>query len=146
MKISTYRYGEVREDFALRVGTARRIPRVRRPCDFGRQGYFDLWLQGLSPSARLSARFRKKEMPFSKFASAYRMEMRRMEPRQLIALVALLSRHQAVSLGCFCEDATRCHRSVLQHLVETAAAALPSVSLAQRHESTSPVCYMEDEI
>lgn len=134
--VATYRYGETRTDFALRIGVSRQTPRAR-------QAPFDLWLRALSPSAALESRFRKKLISFSGFASAYRREMRRTEPRQLIDLVAFLAREQPISLGCFCEREDLCHRSILQGLIE--AAALPRTPYIARRESSSPVCFMSDD-
>lgn len=136
MRVATYRYGEVQTDFALRIGVSRRMSRMR-------PAPFDLWLRALAPSEKLEGRFRKKLISFSEFAAAYRGEMRRTEPRQLIELLAFLAEEQAVSLGCSCEDEAICHRSILQSLIKV----VPPLKRRwnPRHESASPVCFMEEE-
>lgn len=135
--VTTYRYGETRTDFALRLGVARKVPRVKHG-----QRPFDLLLQILSPSPKLEERFQNKHLSLAKFAVAYRAEMRRPEPRQIIALVAFLAEEQPISLGCFCEDDAACHRSILKCLIEEATPR--RAPWMGRRESTSPVCLLGD--
>lgn len=133
--MATYRYGEVRTDFALRIGVARKASRIKPPP-------FDLWLRALSPSAELEERFHTQQLSFAQFAAAYRAEMRRTEPHQLIDFIAFFAQEESMSLGCFCEREDMCHRSLLQRLIEDAT---PSRSLWMgRRESTSPVCLLGD--
>ena len=133
--METYRCGEPRSDLALRIGVFRRRNREDNP---------DIWLPALSPSVKLSSRFRNKQIPYPKFAAAYRAEMKSFEPCQLIILLALLSQKMPVSLGCHCEDGARCHRKILKRLIENTAEKLSSLIPASRHEGSSPVCYMEE--
>jgi len=105
---------------------------------------FDIWLPVLSPSVKLEARYRGGQIPVSKFAAAYRAEMRALEPRQLIVLLALLSQNMPVSLGCHCEGEGRCHRRALRRLIESTAEKVSSLIPVSRHEGASPVCFMEE--
>jgi len=57
-----------------------------------------------------------------RFFAAYEREMRQTEPRQAIALLAALAQRTPISVGCFCSDESRCHRSRLKRLIEKAAA------------------------
>jgi uncharacterized protein YeaO (DUF488 family) len=143
--IGTYRYGEPRADSSLRIGVARQPPRGVRHQDYQKKNYFDLWLRVLSPSPELVSRYRKKLIIFSEFEAGYRAEMGRMEPRQVIGLVALLSRSRPISIGCFCEREDSCHRSILKRLIESADSEFPPGQSAERRPNASPVCYLEEE-
>jgi uncharacterized protein YeaO (DUF488 family) len=104
----------------LRLGTVRRPPRGVRKTDYARLDYYDVWLPDLAPSAALvswalgapwtPARWRT-------FARRYRAEMRAPVPDRLLALLAALSARTALAVGCYCEDASRCHRVVLRELL-----------------------------
>jgi uncharacterized protein YeaO (DUF488 family) len=126
LAVATYRYGEGKLPAGLCLGVTRQVPRGVKRADYAARGYFDLWLPLLAPSQPLVTAFKKDGLPFAGFARRYRAEMRRPEARQAIQLLAAVARHQPVNLGCFCRDAERCHRSVLQALVagESAASAL----------------------
>ena len=97
----------------LRLGTVRRPPRGVRKDDYARLNYYDLWLPDLAPSARLVAQAQKN---WEGFAKAYRREMKAPAADRLLGLLAAMSQHQDVSVGCYCEDEARCHRSVLREL------------------------------
>lgn len=144
MNVETYRSGEPRADFALRIEVSRGHSRMTRSQQKHGKGDFDVWLPVLAPSARLAACYRGRKMTFSQFAAAYRTEMRAFEPRQLIVLLALLSQNISVSLGCHCEEESRCHRRILKRLIESTAKRVGSMTPVARHESASPVCYMEE--
>jgi len=104
----------------LRLGTVRRLPRGVRKADYAKRDYFDLWLPELAPSAKLlayataapwtAARWRK-------YSHAYLREMRQPSARRLLDLLARLSRRANFSVGCYCEDERRCHRSILRALL-----------------------------
>lgn len=132
-------------DSSLRIGVARQPPRGVRHQDYRKKNYFDLWLRVLSPSPELVSRYRKKRITFSEFESAYRAEMGRVEPRQVIELVALLSRNRPVSIGCFCEREGYCHRSILKRLIESADSEFPPDRSPERRPNASPVCFLEEE-
>jgi uncharacterized protein YeaO (DUF488 family) len=104
----------------LRIGTVRRPPRGVRKADYGRRDYYDAWLPELSPSAPLVSYALSKpwtDARWTSYARRYRAEMRQPAARRLIALLAALSRTADFSVGCYCEDARRCHRSLLAALL-----------------------------
>src|SRR5690242_4897024 len=103
----------------LRIGTVRRPPRGVRKEAIAAQDYYDVWLPALAPSAALvkqalAARTGKQWMTF---ARKYRAEMKAPEAMHLLDLLAALSRDASFSVGCYCEDAARCHRSILRELL-----------------------------
>jgi len=104
----------------LRIGAARRPPRGVKKKDYARLDYYDVWLPELAPSQKtvswaLAQPWTEKR--WAKFARDYRREMGRPEAARLIELLARLSRHADFSLGCYCEDESRCHRSILRALL-----------------------------
>jgi uncharacterized protein YeaO (DUF488 family) len=104
----------------LRLGTVRRPPRGVRKSDFAKRDYYDLWLPLLAPSQALVSRAMSQawtERGWAKFAKAYRAEMAKSAPKQAIELLARMSEHANFSVGCYCEDEDRCHRSVLKQLL-----------------------------
>lgn len=137
--ITTHRYGEPRSDNALRIGTTRYPPRGVRQQDYAAKDHFDLWLRALSPSATLLGAYRKGQLTFPQFEVRYRAEMKQTEPRQVMDMLALLSRHQPLSVGCSCQKEDQCHRSILKELLTAAAAALPWEFGWQRRPSESGV-------
>ena len=111
----------------LRLGTVRRPPRGVKKSDFARRDYYDLWLPALAPSQPLVSRALAKpwtEARWAQFEKAYRREMSRPVPSQIIALLARLSHHGDFSVGCYCQDESRCHRSILSELLRQAGAKL----------------------
>ena len=104
----------------LRLGTARHLPRGVRKQDYAKRNYFDLWLPELAPSAKLVAFAQAQpwtEARWRKFSGAYRREMAQPSPNRLLDVLARLSRQADFSVGCYCEDEARCHRSVLRALL-----------------------------
>jgi uncharacterized protein YeaO (DUF488 family) len=104
----------------LRLGTVRRPPRGVRKEDYARRDYFDLWLPDLAPSAE-SVKLALSE-PFTParwntFVKRYRREMKEPSAQRLLALLAALSHQTDFSVGCYCENADRCHRSILRELL-----------------------------
>jgi uncharacterized protein YeaO (DUF488 family) len=103
----------------LRVGTVRRPPRGVPKSEYASRNFYDVWLPELSPSAALvkQAQAATDERAWRRFASWYRSEMWRPEAARLLDLLAALSGQTNFSVGCYCEDETRCHRSVLKELL-----------------------------
>lgn len=111
----------------LRMGTARRLPRGVRKQDYARRNYFDVWLPELSPSAKLVGFAQAKPWTparWTRFSKAYRREMAQPSPNRLLETLARLSRQADFSVGCYCEDESRCHRSVLRELLREHGAKL----------------------
>ena len=128
MAIRVVRLGTPRlPDEGLRLGTVRRPPRGVRKEDFATRDWFDLWLPDLAPSAAVVKWALSEpwtEQRWEKYARAYRREMRAPEQQRLIALLAALSKSADFSIGCYCEDASHCHRSLLAQLLAEAGATM----------------------
>lgn len=103
----------------LRLGTVRRPPRGVPKAEFGSRNFYDAWLPDLAPSEALVKQGLKAldEKAWRAFVRKYRAEMKRPEAARLLALLAALSRRTHLSVGCYCEDEARCHRSVLRELL-----------------------------
>jgi uncharacterized protein YeaO (DUF488 family) len=104
----------------VRLGTVRRPPRGVRKEDYARRDYFDAWLPELAPSAGLVSAAMSGDLTPAKwksFASKYRREMNEPAARHLLAMLAALSKTANLSVGCYCEDESRCHRSLLRELL-----------------------------
>jgi len=116
-----------RKDEGLRIGTARRPPRGVRKTDYARLNYYDVWLPELAPSQKLVswALARPWTGPrWKKFARDYLREMRDPRAQRLLELLSALSRSANLSVGCYCEDEERCHRSLLRKLLREHGARL----------------------
>ena len=99
----------------LRIGTVRRPPRGVKKEDYARLDYYDLWLPDLAPSPKTIALAHKD---WKRFTRAYEREMKAPAAQRLLGLLAALSRQTDFSVGCYCEDEQRCHRSILRRLLE----------------------------
>jgi uncharacterized protein YeaO (DUF488 family) len=110
----------------LRIGTVRRPPRGVPKSQHASRDFYDVWLPDLAPSEALvkQALAAASEQAWRAFVRRYRAEMKRPEAVRLIALLAALSHTTALSVGCYCEDEARCHRSVLRELLREAGAEL----------------------
>jgi uncharacterized protein YeaO (DUF488 family) len=116
-----------RPDEGVRLGTVRRPPRGVRKQDYARRDYFDVWLPELAPSAPLVSW--ALSTPFTParwtvYARKYRREMAQPAAQRLLALLAALSAQTNFSVGCYCEDESRCHRAVLKQLLREHGAQL----------------------
>jgi uncharacterized protein YeaO (DUF488 family) len=111
------------KDEGLRLGTVRRPPRGVKKGDYARLDYYDVWVPDLAPSPSLVSWAQSDawtDRRWRQFARRYRVEMRAPAAGRLIALLAALSRTTDFSVGCYCADASRCHRSLLQQLLAEA--------------------------
>jgi uncharacterized protein YeaO (DUF488 family) len=128
MTMRVVRLGSPRvRDEGLRIGTVRRPPRGVRKQDYARLDYYDVWLPELAPSAplvsyALSQPFTSKR--WASYAARYRREMREPAAARLIELLARLSESASFSIGCYCADESRCHRSLLRELLVERGARL----------------------
>jgi uncharacterized protein YeaO (DUF488 family) len=126
MAVRIVRLGEARQpDEGLRIGTVRRPPRGVRKADFARRDYYDVWLPELAPSEPLRAWALSKPFTpqrFAEYEKKYRREMSEPAAQRLIALLAALSASTNFSVGCYCEDESHCHRSLLGALLRDAGA------------------------
>ena len=110
----------------LRVGTVRRPPRGVPKAEFASRDFYDAWLPDLAPSEALVALAQKAgdARAWRTFVRRYRAEMKRPAAARLLALLAALSQDTNLSVGCYCEDESRCHRSVLRELLREHGATL----------------------
>jgi uncharacterized protein YeaO (DUF488 family) len=126
MAIRVVRLGTLREvDEGLRLGTVRRPPRGVKKQDYASQNYFDVWMPELAPPAEmvswaLSEPFTLQR--WTRYAKAYRAQMKKPPAQRLLALLAALSHRTDFSVGCYCADETKCHRSLLRELLVEAGA------------------------
>ena len=102
-----------------RLGTVRRPPRGVPKSKFASANWYDAWFPALAPSeATLKlGRSGKTDAEWRRFAKRYRSELTRPEASQAFHVLAALSHHANFSVGCYCEDAARCHRSLLRELL-----------------------------
>jgi uncharacterized protein YeaO (DUF488 family) len=109
-----------------RLGTVRRPPRGVPKARFAKDDWYDLWLPDLAPSEPLvkQALRATSEKDWRAFTRKYRKEMAAPERSRLLALLAALSQASNFSVGCYCDDAARCHRSVLRALLTERGAKL----------------------
>ena len=121
MAVRIVRLGTPRApDEGLRLGTVRRLPRGVPKSQYAARDFFDLWLPELAPSAPLVTLARSGAVTprrWAAFARRYRREMNAPATRRLMALVAALSARTNLAVGCYCEDESRCHRSILRDLL-----------------------------
>jgi uncharacterized protein YeaO (DUF488 family) len=110
----------------LRIGTVRRPPRGVPKSEFASRNFYDVWLPNLAPSEELVkvAQSSKSEASWRSFARKYRAEMKRTENSRVLDLLAALSHHAELSVGCYCADEQHCHRSVLRELLIERGAAI----------------------
>ena len=103
----------------VRLGTVRRPPRGVPKSEHASRDFYDLWLPDLAPSEGLVklALHAADERAWSTFVKRYRNEMKRPEAARLLALLAALSQSADFSVGCYCAEENRCHRSVLKALL-----------------------------
>ena len=111
----------------VRIGTVRRPPRGVKKSDYAKLDYYDVWLPELAPSApvvtwALSVPW--TDARWAKYAKKYRSEMAKPPAQRLLAMLAALSRESDFSIGCYCEDESRCHRSLLRELLRDHGAVL----------------------
>jgi uncharacterized protein YeaO (DUF488 family) len=121
MAIRVVRLGSPRvPDEGLRLGTVRRPPRGVPKAEHASRDFYDLWLPELAPSETLvkQALHASDERAWHAFSRRYRAEMKRPEAARLLALLAALSRQTNFSVGCYCAEESRCHRSVLKALLQ----------------------------
>jgi uncharacterized protein YeaO (DUF488 family) len=120
MSIFIVRLGTLRRrGEGLRVGTVRRPPRGVPKSDFARLDYYDVWFPNLSPSAELVKEALKAvdDRAWAAFKRKFRREMSQPDRSRELDVLAALSHQTNLSLGCYCEDESVCHRSVLRELL-----------------------------
>ena len=103
----------------IRIGTVRLPPRGVPKAEFSSQNWYDVWFPTLAPSLETmkSAQKATTAREWAAFVRKYRAEMSAPENRHALALLAALSHRTDFSVGCYCEDESHCHRSVLRTLL-----------------------------
>jgi len=103
----------------IRIGTVRRPPRGVPRSEFASQNWYDVWFPILAPSVETVKLGQDARTPaqWATFARKYRAEMAAPEARHAVELLAALSHHGSFSVGCYCQNEERCHRSVLRALL-----------------------------
>lgn len=127
MAILVVRLGSPRApDEGLRLGTVRRPPRGVPKAEHASRDFYDVWLPDLAPSEALvkQALHASDERAWRAFARRYRAEMKRPEAARLLALLAALSHRTNLSVGCYCAEEARCHRSLLKESLQEHGAKL----------------------
>jgi uncharacterized protein YeaO (DUF488 family) len=118
--ISVVRLGSPRTPGeGLRLGTVRRPPRGVPKAQFAKRDFYDVWLPLLSPSQGLVTFVQRSryQRAWKTFQRKFRAEMNRADAARVLDLLAALSRETNFSVGCYCEDEERCHRSILRELL-----------------------------
>jgi uncharacterized protein YeaO (DUF488 family) len=129
MSVRIVRLGSPRTpDEGTRIGTVRRPPRGVARRDFARQDWYDVWFPVLAPSAGLlkTALSADTDRLWAAFARRYRAEMASAPASQSLDVLAALSHHANFSVGCYCENEARCHRSLLRALLAERGATIDS--------------------
>lgn len=118
MALRIVRLGEPRvKAEGLRIGTVRRPPRGVPKSEFASRDFYDVWLPDLAPSEALlkgAAQAVETERTWRAFTRKFEAELKRPEAQRLLDLLAALSHTTDLSVGCYCADEARCHRSVLR--------------------------------
>jgi uncharacterized protein YeaO (DUF488 family) len=112
----------------VRLGTVRRPPRGVPRTRYATDHWYDVWLPNLAPSAPLVASARNIDDParWKRFAARYEAEMARPENSRVLDALAALSHHTNFSVGCYCEEPRRCHRSILGRILRKHGAKIAS--------------------
>ncbi|AXK72920.1 DUF488 family protein [Lysobacter sp. TY2-98] len=109
-----------------RLGTVRRPPRGVRKDEFATRDFYDVWLPTLAPQPETVAAALSATTPreLAAFVKRYRSEMGKGEARHVLDTLAALSHTTDFSVGCYCADPARCHRSILRDLLAERGAAI----------------------
>jgi uncharacterized protein YeaO (DUF488 family) len=104
----------------LRIGTVRRPPRGVPRNKFSSQNWYDVWFPNLAPSDATFklARTAHDDRIWKRFVKLYTAEMKKPDAARTLDVLAALSQQTNFAVGCYCEDETRCHRSVLRSLLK----------------------------
>jgi uncharacterized protein YeaO (DUF488 family) len=120
MTVRIVRLGSPRaQGEGTRSGTVRRPPRGVPKSEFAAQDFYDVWFPNLAPSAETMKLGQAAATPadWAKFGRRYRAEMAAPDASRTLDVLAALSQHADFSVGCYCADESRCHRSILRALL-----------------------------
>ena len=127
MSVRVVRLGTARQtNEGLRIGTVRRPPRGVPKSRYASEDWFDVWFPNLAPSLQTMKQGHAAltDAELRAYKKKYRSEMSAPESARSISLLAALSHSTNFSVGCYCEDEDRCHRTVLRQLLADAGAKL----------------------
>ncbi len=127
MAIRVIRLGSPRiKGEGTRIGTVRRPPRAVPKSEFAAQNWYDVWFPNLAPSVDTMKLAQAATTPakWTAFTRKYRAEMAAPEHSHAIEMLATLSHQTNFSVGCYCEDESHCHRSVLRDLLAEKGASV----------------------
>lgn len=127
MPIRIVRLGGPRaDDEGLRIGTVRRPPRGVPKFEFSSRNWYDVWYPNLAPSIETMklGQAVETEAQWRAFEKKYKSEMKDPEKMRTIELLAAMSKQTNFSVGCYCENESRCHRSILRDLLHEAGAEI----------------------
>ncbi len=121
--LSTFQIGTpAKPEQGLRIGVTRHPPRGVPKERWVVDGYFDVWLPTVAPDAKLVTEIR--HLPSEKtsererlFARYERELLADATGRQTVELIAQIAARTPVSIGCFCEVESHCHRSRLYRII-----------------------------
>jgi uncharacterized protein YeaO (DUF488 family) len=110
----------------LRIGTVRRPPRGVPKAEFASQDWYDVWYPNLAPSAETMALGQavESDREWAAFKKKYRSEMGEADASRSLDLLAAMSRDANFSVGCYCDNEARCHRSLLRELLAERGATI----------------------
>jgi len=117
MSLRIVQLGSARHpDEGIRLGTVRRPPRGVCKTQYAKQDWFDVWLPNLSPSADLMRKtsIGEDNTGWRNFERSFRAELRQPDKSHLLDALAAMSHYTNFSVGCYCNDEQRCHRSILR--------------------------------
>lgn len=121
MTIRIVRLGSDRhKEEGLRIGTVRRPPRGVPKSEYASQNWYDVWLPNIAPTPELMkfGQSATTEKEWSAFVKKYRSELNDPDKGRVLDLLAALSHKTDISVGCYCENEARCHRSVLREVLK----------------------------
>jgi uncharacterized protein YeaO (DUF488 family) len=120
MPVRIVRLGSPRHPHeGLRLGTVRRPPRGVPKADVAARDFYDVWLPNLAPTEALLklGKTAVDARSWASFKRAYPAEMKAPDASKVLDLLAALSHGTNLSVGCYCADEDRCHRSLLRQLL-----------------------------
>lgn len=120
MTIQVVRLGTSRNiNEGPRIGTVRRPPRGVKKSEYASQNWYDVWLPNIAPTNELMklGQAAESDKEWSLFVKKYRKEISNPEKNRILDLLATLSQTANFSVGCYCKNEARCHRSILRELL-----------------------------
>lgn len=120
MTIQVVRLGTSRNiNEGPRIGTVRRPPRGVKKSEYASQNWYDVWLPNIAPTNELMklGQAAESDKEWSLFVKKYRKEISNPEKNRILDLLATLSHTANFSVGCYCKNEARCHRSILRELL-----------------------------